>query len=219
MYILEIKKYGKECTKRQGQYPVNFLTFKDMKFFESWKAMLKKIGGLLKTEYGRHRELLDSNKIAEYEKEYFIKFLNGNDNEINLSAALENLSRMLGAHYDKVLIIIINEYDTPIQERYSKDFYDEIIKVRRTFFLVYWHIDIYSEAVVNLGYNELNFTLASAVRNCQLTFAATVLRSTSHAANSSRSFAMFSILRDKHCLVITFSSISAMSSQLPCLGV
>lgn len=77
----------------------------------------------------------------------------------------------------------------------------------------------YSEAVVNIGYNELNFTLASAVRNCQLTFAATVLRSTSHAANSPRSFAMFSILRDKHCLVITFSSISAMSSQLPCLGV
>lgn len=41
--------------------------------FESWEAMLKKIGGLLQTEYGRHRELLDSNKIAEYEKEYFIK--------------------------------------------------------------------------------------------------------------------------------------------------
>ena len=77
----------------------------------------------------------------------------------------------------------------------------------------------YSEAVVNVGYNELNFTLASAVRNYQLTFAATLLRSTSHAANSSRRLAMFSIVRDKHCLVITFRSISAMSSQFPCLGV
>ena len=75
------------------------------------------------------------------------------------------------------------------------------------------------EVVVNVGYNELNFTLASAVRNYQLTFAATLLRSTSHAANSSRRLAMFSIVRDKHCLVITFRSISAMSSQFPCLGV
>lgn len=76
----------------------------------------------------------------------------------------------------------------------------------------------YSEAVV-IGYNELNFTLASVVRNCQLTLAASVLRSTSHTTNSSRRFVILSILRDKHCLVITLSSISAMSSQLPCLGV
>lgn len=128
-----IWKCGQEYTKHQGQYPVIFLTFKDVKF-ETWQATLEKIGGLLQAEFGRHKELLESNKIADYEKEFFSKFLNGKANEVDLSSSLENLSRMLDEHYDKAPIIIIDEYDTPIQEGYSKDFYDEIVKFMRTFF-------------------------------------------------------------------------------------
>lgn len=77
----------------------------------------------------------------------------------------------------------------------------------------------YSDAVVNVGYKEFNLILASSVRNCQFTFAATVFRSTSHADNSLRRFEILSILLFKHCLVMTLSSISAISSQLPCFGV
>ena len=52
----------------------------------------------------------------------------------NLTSALERLSKMLAVHYRKAPIIIIDEYDTPIQEGYSKDFYDEIIGFMRNFF-------------------------------------------------------------------------------------
>lgn len=128
-----IWKCGQKYTKHQGQYPVIFLTFKDVKF-ESWETTLEKIGGILQAEYGRHKELLESNKIAGYEKELFSKILNGNANEVELSSSLENLSRMLDAHYEKAPIIIIDEYDTPIQEGYSKDFYHEIVGFMRTFF-------------------------------------------------------------------------------------
>lgn len=128
-----IWKSGQEYTKHQGQYPVIFLTFKDVKF-ETWEATLEKIGGLLQAEFGRHKELLGSNKIADYEKEFFSKILNGNANEVELSSSLENLSRMLDKCYDKAPIIIIDEYDTPIQEGYSKDFYDEIVGFMRIFF-------------------------------------------------------------------------------------
>lgn len=128
-----IWKCGQEYTKHQGQYPVIFLTFKDVKF-ETWEATLEKLGGLLQAEFGRHKELLESNKIADYEKKFFSKILNGNGNTVDLSSSLENLSRMLDEHYDKAPIIIIDEYDTPVQEGYSKDFYDEIVSFMRTFF-------------------------------------------------------------------------------------
>lgn len=128
-----IWKCSQEYKKHQGQYPVIFLTFKDVKF-DTWEATLEKIGGLLQVEYGRHSELLQSNKIADYEKEFFSKILNGCANEVELSSALENLSRMLDEHYEKAPVIIIDEYDTPIQEGYSKDFYDEIISFMRIFF-------------------------------------------------------------------------------------
>lgn len=128
-----IWKCGREYTEQQGQYPVIFLTFKDVKF-ETWAATLEKLGGLLQAEFGRHKELLKSDRVADYEKDYFTKILYGKANEVELSAALENLSRMLDAHYDKAPVIIIDEYDTPIQEGYSKDFYDEIIGFMRTFF-------------------------------------------------------------------------------------
>lgn len=124
---------GREYTKHQGQYPVIFLTFKDVKF-DSWEATIDKIRGLLQVEFGRHLELKESDKLAEYEIEYFSKILEAKANEVELTSSLENLSRMLFKHYGKAPIIIIDEYDTPIQEGYAEDFYDEIIRFMRNFF-------------------------------------------------------------------------------------
>ena len=128
-----IWKCGEEYRAHQGKYPVIFLTFKDVKF-DSWHATLDKIHSLLQEEYGRHRELLESDQIANYEKEYFRKIMNGMPYEVDLTSALERLSKMLNVYYGKAPIIIIDEYDTPIQEGYSKDFYDEIIGFMRNFF-------------------------------------------------------------------------------------
>lgn len=124
---------GEEYRNQQGQYPVVFLTFKDVKF-DSWKATLDKIRDLLQEEFGRHQELATSERIAEYEKTYFAKIINGDASEVDLTASLAKLSQMLTKHYGKAPIIIIDEYDTPIQEGYSKDFYDEIIGFMRNFF-------------------------------------------------------------------------------------
>ena len=124
---------GEEYCKQQGQYPVVFLTFKDVKF-DSWEATLNKIGDLLQEEFGRHQELATSDRIAEYERLYFAKIINGDASEVDLTASLAKLSQMLAKHYGKAPVIIIDEYDTPIQEGYSKDYYDEIIGFMRNFF-------------------------------------------------------------------------------------
>ncbi len=129
----DIWKCGEKYRVHQGKYSVIFLTFKDVKF-DSWNATLEKIGSIIQEEYGRHQELLGSDMIAQYEKDYFNRIIQGKANEVELTASLERLSRMLNQHYGKAPIIIIDEYDTPIQEGHAKNFYDEIIGFMRNFF-------------------------------------------------------------------------------------
>lgn len=91
---------GEEYRSHQGKYPVIFLTFKDVKF-DTWDATIDKIRGLLQEEYGRHQELLNSDKLSQYEKEYFTKIISATANEVELTSSLERLSKMLASHYDK----------------------------------------------------------------------------------------------------------------------
>ena len=129
----KIWKCGESYQFHQGRYPVIFLTFKDVKF-TSWEATRDKIRSLLQEEYGRHENILSGDRLAEYEKEYFIRILDGTASEVDLSSALEKLSKMLTEYYGTAPIIIIDEYDTPIQEGYSQNFYQEIIGFMRNFF-------------------------------------------------------------------------------------
>lgn len=124
---------GERYTSYQGKFPVIFLTFKDVKF-STWEQTLDKIKALLQAEYGRHMELQDSPALAEYEQQYFTRIINREASEVELTSALENLSLMLDEHYKKAPVIIIDEYDTPIQEGYSRDYYDQIISFMRNFF-------------------------------------------------------------------------------------
>ncbi|MBR1798110.1 MAG: AAA family ATPase [Clostridiales bacterium] len=128
-----IWKCGKKYQEHQGKYPVIFLSFKDVKF-DTWEATFAKISELLQDEFGRHPELKNSDRLEKYEKDYYARILSGQANEVELSASLQKLSKMLTEHYSKAPIIIIDEYDTPIQEGYSKEFYDEIIGFMRNFF-------------------------------------------------------------------------------------
>lgn len=124
---------GPEYRAHQGKYPVIFLTLKDVKF-NSWQSTLSKIGELIQEEFGRHSELKDSAQLADYEKVYYKKVLSGQADEVELASSVQKLSKMLCAHYGIAPVIIIDEYDTPIQEGYAKDFYEEIIGFMRNFF-------------------------------------------------------------------------------------
>lgn len=128
-----IRKCDESYRSHQGKYPVIFLTFKDTNC-GSWPATLSKIQKLLQAEFRRHIAILDSNHIAKYEKDYFERILSGASNEVDLASALEKLSQMLKKHYNIAPIIIIDEYDIPIQAGYSKGFYDEMIIFMRNFF-------------------------------------------------------------------------------------
>lgn len=76
------------------------------------------------TEFNRHPELFESNKCDEFEKRYFTKVAYGEATESELTQALLFLSRMLAKHHGKKTFIMIDEYDTPIQQGYMRGYYD-----------------------------------------------------------------------------------------------
>lgn len=130
-------KYIWQCgdyyTKHQGQYPVIFLPFKDVKC-SSWQETFQKISKLISLEFMRHNELESSSVLSSYEKEQYHRFASENINEVDCQMGLQLLSLLLHKHYDKECVIIIDEYDTPIQQDYLCDFYNEIVDFMRNFF-------------------------------------------------------------------------------------
>lgn len=130
-------KYIWQCgdyyTKHQGQYPVIFLSFKDVKC-SSWQESFQKISKLISLEFMRHNELESSSVLSSYEKEQYHRFASENINEVDCQMGLQLLSLLLHKHYDKECVIIIDEYDTPIQQDHLCDFYNEIVDFMRNFF-------------------------------------------------------------------------------------
>ena len=124
---------GEKYRNYQGKYPVIFVTFKDVKF-NTWEETFDAIKEVFSTEAYRHIELKTSDICNEYEKKDFENLLSGNVNEIELSNALLNLSRMLHKHHGIAPIIIIDEYDVPIQQGYMKNYYDDVILFMRNLF-------------------------------------------------------------------------------------
>ncbi len=129
----KIWKCGKAYTSYQGKYPVIFLTFKDIKC-ATWEDTYSKIAMLIAMEFARHNELENSDKLTSYEQVQYVALARGQGTTVEVQMSLQILSRLLYKHYDKECIIIIDEYDTPIQQGHSCKFYNEIIEFMRAFF-------------------------------------------------------------------------------------
>lgn len=129
----KIWQCGDNYTRHQGQYPVIFLTFKDVKC-RTWEDTFQKIGRLISLEFIRHSELETSLALSSYEKEQYHRLASENVNEVDYQMGLQLLSMLLHKHYSKECIIIIDEYDTPIQQGHSCNFYSEIVNFMRNFF-------------------------------------------------------------------------------------
>ena len=129
----KIWQCGEAYTKHQGKYPVIFLTFKDVKC-QTWEATFQKIRNLIALEFMRHSELETSNLLTTYENELYHRLAGNNASEIDCQMGLQLLSLLLKKHYNKECIIIIDEYDTPIQQGHNCNFYQEIVNFMRNFF-------------------------------------------------------------------------------------
>ena len=129
----QIWQCGNYYTKHQGQYPVIFLTFKDIKSM-TWEETFQKIRRLISLEFIRHNELETSSVLTSYEKEQYHLLAGDTGDEIDCQMGLQLLSLLLHKHYGRECIIIIDEYDTPIQQGHTCNFYPEIVNFMRNFF-------------------------------------------------------------------------------------
>ena len=123
---------GEKYRSMQGSYPVVMLTFKDVKY-DTWEESLEAIHLVVKDEYKRHLELLTSTVLDDDAKNYIDRMEKGTLSGVELQRSLLNLTHMLSVHHGSKVVILVDEYDTPIQQGYSRGFYKEVISFMRNF--------------------------------------------------------------------------------------
>ncbi len=122
---------GEKYQEYQGKYPVIFVTFKDVKK-ETWEETYDALAKIINVEIRRHAELATSDRITD--RAYYNRIINSEANRNDYEAAFLMLSKMLHEHHGIAPIIIIDEYDTPIQQGHVKGFYEDIINFMRNLF-------------------------------------------------------------------------------------
>ena len=123
---------GEKYRSMQGIYPVVMLTFKDIKY-NTWEESMEAIRLVVKDEYKRHPELLRSAVLDADAKNYIDRMEKGTLSGVELQRSLLNLTHMLSVHHGSKVVILVDEYDTPIQQGYSRGFYKEVISFMRNF--------------------------------------------------------------------------------------
>ena len=122
---------GEAYRRHQGKYPVIFLSFKDANKL-NWNELYARLIETIRDEFFRHSELKDSEKISN--PDFYKKIISGEATQAEYSISILRLSRMLREHYGQSVILIIDEYDTPIQAGYINGFYNEAIQFIRDLF-------------------------------------------------------------------------------------
>lgn len=128
LYISQNKSL---CDEHMGKYPVIFLTLKGVEglTFAKAKSMLSEI---IKDEADRHYILNSSETLTSVDREAFMKILTGN--EENIENSLKTLSRLLYKHYGQKVVILIDEYDVPLDKAYQNGYYHEMVSLIRGLF-------------------------------------------------------------------------------------
>ena len=116
----------------QGTYPVIALSFADIKEV-TFPTAREKICQIIKMVFGRYRFLLDSDVLGEDEKEDFRK-ISADPGNSTITLSLKMLSLYLFRYYGKKVIILLDEYDTPMQEAYVNGYWDEMAAFIRSLF-------------------------------------------------------------------------------------
>lgn len=110
----------------QGKYPVIFITFKEI-LAPTYEEMLEQFAYTIAQEFNRHEYLLTSDALNKIEKKRFERLQNEEGSKADLANSLQFLSHVLAKHHQKQVVIIIDEYDVPVQSAYLQDFYEPLI--------------------------------------------------------------------------------------------
>ncbi|MFD3157990.1 AAA family ATPase [Haloimpatiens sp. FM7330] len=128
---LKINNY-EDIMSMQGKYPVIYITFKDEKH-SKWERCKNSFKLLVRGLFRKHDYILESSVLKQYEKDQILEILMGKaPYEVYLNG-LNILSEYLYKYHKQKVIILIDEYDVPIQSGYINDYYNEVIELMRIF--------------------------------------------------------------------------------------
>ena len=128
---LEISKNTALCSEWMNQWPVLFLTFKDvdgLTFASAKEMLLNRIAAI----YNDHSYLLEGTRVQENDRKVFERLadeVSGNPTDAMLKTSIVLLMRLMRNHYGKPVILLIDEYDVPIAKASAKGYYPEMLEV------------------------------------------------------------------------------------------
>ena len=143
--IWEDEKYR----KIQGTYPVISLSFANVKE-TTYSNTMKRFNQILTDLYNKNDFLLDGDLLTDKEKEYF-QSVTWDMDAVTAAASLHHLSNYLNQYYGKKVIILLDEYDTPMQEAYVNGFWDELTSFMRSLFNAAFKTNPYLERAIMTG--------------------------------------------------------------------
>ena len=151
--IWEQEKYR----RMQGTYPVIFLSFANVKECD-FLSTKQRICRLIVDLYSKHWDLLKSDVLKEHEKKYFMEIAEKNVDmsEEMATSAIHKLSDFLRRYYGKKVIILLDEYDTPMQEAYVNGYWEELVAFTRSLFNSTFKTNPYLERALMTGITRVS---------------------------------------------------------------
>lgn len=127
-HLFESLKIWKDekCRALQGQFPVIFLSLKDVKH-PSWEKTFESLCGFIAEEFQRHRYLVEENTLSAEEKDDYLQILRREGEQALVERSLRLLTEWLHRYHKKRVILLIDEYDTPAHAAYVGGFYETFI--------------------------------------------------------------------------------------------
>lgn len=144
----------KKYRKLQGSYPVISLSFANIKE-KDFKTARRKMCQILTDLYADYTYLLDSGVLGEKDKAFFREVSIDMD-DVRATLAIHHLSKYLSLYYGKEAIILLDEYDTPMQESYVQGYWDEMISFIRSLFHSTFKTNPYLERAIMTGITRVS---------------------------------------------------------------
>ena len=151
---LKILEQEEKYTSKLGYYPVIYLTLKDVQD-RNYENMLLDMKTAMLNMYKEHRYLLDSDKIYPEEKARITDILYAREDENVLKNSVRDLSEYLNRYYERPVILLVDEYDVPLQNAYVEGYYEEAVKFFKTFYGVTFKDNPYLEKTVLTGVSRV----------------------------------------------------------------
>ena len=129
---LDINK-DDEVMKHQNKYPVIFLSLKDMRK-DTFERQIEKFESMVSKIIKQYTELLSSSQLDEFDKKMLLAYRNRESSRNDVEDALLNISECLEKYYGEKVVILIDEYDVPLQYAYIQGYYDEMANFLRNVF-------------------------------------------------------------------------------------